>query len=95
MLSPMWQLLVDPQTSGGLLACVPIDNAAACVGALRDAGYVHAAAIGVVGEHDGGDHVISIAEHLDDDWMQVNHHSGIKLGNGVRGQQATADLANS
>jgi selenide,water dikinase len=31
-------LLFDPQTSGGLLICVPADRSAALLGALRDAG---------------------------------------------------------
>ncbi len=36
----------DPQTSGGLLAAVPADCAAACVRALKDAGYPDAGVIG-------------------------------------------------
>jgi len=41
-------LLVDPQTSGGLLAGIPGDQAEACVAALWAAGYPDARAIGVV-----------------------------------------------
>jgi selenide, water dikinase len=39
-------ILLDPQTSGGLLAAVPAEEAAACVTALRAAGFADAVAIG-------------------------------------------------
>ena len=43
-----FSLLFDPQTSGGLLAGVPLSNAAACIEALHEAGYSAAAQIGSV-----------------------------------------------
>ncbi len=42
------RLLVDPQTSGGLLAAVPAASASACAAALEQAGYPNAAVIGTV-----------------------------------------------
>jgi selenide,water dikinase len=41
-------VLFDPQTSGGLLAGIPADRAAACVSALRSAGHAHARLVGQI-----------------------------------------------
>ncbi|MEB3274167.1 MAG: selenide, water dikinase SelD [Prochlorothrix sp.] len=54
-------LLCDPQTSGGLLATVPVDRALACVQALRDAGYLHSNQIGVTGPQVGDDPTLLLA----------------------------------
>ena len=57
-------LLFDPQTSGGLLAAVPKDQAESCIASLHASGYVHATAIGRVTAQESGLGTISlVAEH--------------------------------
>jgi selenide, water dikinase len=43
---PHYALLFDPQTSGGLLATIPEDQASACLASLQAAGYDHSHIIG-------------------------------------------------
>lgn len=58
---PRWPLLFDPQTSGGLLAGVPVDRAQACARALHALGYGSACIIGEVREVSQGDAPIVLA----------------------------------
>ena len=45
---PLFPLLFDPQTSGGLLASVPSDRASSCLTALRKLGYLDSNIIGLI-----------------------------------------------
>jgi len=47
-LDPNYPLLFDPQTSGGLLAAIPVERAVACLGSLKTLGYSQSCVIGRV-----------------------------------------------
>ena len=53
-------LAYDPQTAGGLLAAVPLQEASRCVAALRAAGYAEADVIGLVTERSGAPEPVAV-----------------------------------
>jgi selenide,water dikinase len=57
---PDWhaQIIYDPQTSGGLLAALPADQASDLIGALQNAGTPAAALVGEVQPLSGATHLI-------------------------------------
>lgn len=55
LLRAPYMMMFDPQTSGGLLACVPLAHAELCIEALRQEGYSAATIIGRVVEKDTTD----------------------------------------
>lgn len=58
---PGWGLLLDPQTSGGLVATLPLDQADDCIRSLHQAGYTDAAVIGaVVAEHEVSPQLVAV-----------------------------------
>jgi selenide,water dikinase len=50
---PLYPVLFDPQTAGGLLGAVPLARVHSCVDALVAAGYAQASAIGIISERSG------------------------------------------
>ncbi len=61
--NPNYLLLFDPQTSGGLLAAIPADQAAACLASLKACGgYSHSRVIGSVKPRVEGKKPIAIIE---------------------------------
>jgi len=59
--NPLLEMLFDPQTAGGLLACVPSSETSRCMRELESKGYSDARIIGNVTEKTDNGPVISVA----------------------------------
>ncbi|MBF2007765.1 MAG: selenide, water dikinase SelD [Chlorogloeopsis fritschii C42_A2020_084] len=60
---PNYPLLFDPQTSGGLLASIPVEQANSCVAELKALGYESSGAIALIKKHVAGTQPITLIHH--------------------------------
>ncbi len=58
---PLFALLFDPQTAGGLLGAIPADAAETCLAALIEAGYAQATIIGEITPAPSGEARVALA----------------------------------